>query len=242
MKRIYAARWAPVAWLDALLKRLAMLIASVLVTYGVLLLIVVVMGGEDDPRKKTLKSIIYVVIALALWILWNTVRLIVDPIRAALSGNFLGDKNAAVAKAAADASSPLLARVSASNAQTPPDIGEHMKREFVLVQGEAVQVSYMKKWVGKGDPSSPQCRYGGVDPTVSGVPAKKLANDVFEFMQAHMRPPFGSAPAGTDEAFLASWLRRIESGERAGTLAGDDEKARRSLNRWSKGWHLGLNL
>jgi hypothetical protein len=168
--------------------------------------------------------------------------LIVDPIRTAISGNFLGDKNAAAAKAEAYNSSPLLARVRASNAQTPPDIGTAMKAWFPLVQSEEIQVMQMKTWVGKGHPASSQCRYGGVDPAASGIAPKKLAQDVNEFMQAHMRPPFGSAPPGTDEAFLASWLRRIVSGEQAGTLAGDDEKARRSLNRWSKGWHLGLDL
>lgn len=251
MGKLYSARWVNVAWIDALLKRLAILVVSILVSYGLLLLVALIFGEDADPRKRELKQLIYLLVFLGGWIVWNALRVLVDPVRCAISGSFLGDRSAPAPKAgslAAAGGGPVSQtdvslRVAQVNSETPPAIRtEFLRDKTEATTGLNIQVMFMGKWAGKGKPATATARYGGVDPVSAGVEPKKLAKEVSDFQLAYMRPPLATAPYGTDEAFLAAWLTSIAQREQSATLSDEEGKALRSLNKWSNGWRLGLGL
>jgi hypothetical protein len=84
-------RWVPIAWVDALAKRLAGFVFALVTTYAVLRLLMLVIGDDGDPGYKTKKGLIYIVLVMAIWIIVTAVKLVVLPIRSAITGKFLDE-------------------------------------------------------------------------------------------------------------------------------------------------------
>lgn len=125
--KFYEARWVPVAWLDTLLKRIFDLALAIAVTLLAFWGLTLILDPGDGPRK----NVLYMVLVLVIWIVVATVRLIVHPIRAAISGKFLDEY------AAAKASKAQEVKTKAAKAYSPPVFDPH----FVYKGQDPIQAS-----------------------------------------------------------------------------------------------------
>ncbi len=89
----YRARWINTAWLDTLLKRLLTLAIALVVAVVVIFIVSAVMGdgGATETSYGVRKGALRIALIFLVWIGFEVVRLIIQPIRAAVSGTFLDE-------------------------------------------------------------------------------------------------------------------------------------------------------
>lgn len=242
---------------DAFVKRLVIFIGTIAL-WGALLALASFLAEwqlEDtgSVTRKSMKFMFIVIIGGVISIVWTFLRLLVDPIRCAITGRHLGEPkpvlappapvagHAQVPSVAQAQGSGLGAYVAAVNAQTPPELAARMRvKEPALFGATSDQAAQMSIWLRRAAPS-PTARYNGSSP-VGVLPTKELVQEVYRFTNAHCRPPLPTAPAGSDEALLGQWLQQLWVAKTTGALEGEQKKAVRGLRFWSGTWQLAFTL
>jgi hypothetical protein len=96
MRGLFRRRWLPVAWVDALAKRLVEFLLSLGGAVVLLLAIDAVTAGPSAGGTRGMTTAsegkLWALIAVAFFLVRATYRLIVHPIRAAITGRFVHEE------------------------------------------------------------------------------------------------------------------------------------------------------